>query len=90
MRHQHLRAAVFGSSVDYDFFVEFANAWGQQIECQTRTSSKPRTHWWAPAQSFGGNQSKPLFVGDGRTMDAAVDKMLEKVAARKGALSRRK
>ena len=31
-----------------------------------------------------GNQANPLFVGDGKTMDDAVDKMLEKVAARKG------
>ena len=37
-----------------------------------------------------GNQSNPLFVGDGRTMDAAVDKMLEKVAARKKVLMRGK
>ena len=37
-----------------------------------------------------GNQSNPLFVGDGPTMDRAVDKMLEKVAARKQVLSRQK
>lgn len=37
-----------------------------------------------------GNQSNPLFVGDGRTMETAVDKMLEKVAARKKVLMRGK
>jgi hypothetical protein len=37
-----------------------------------------------------GNQSNPLFVGDGRTMDAAVDKMMEKIAARKKVLMRGK
>ena len=37
-----------------------------------------------------GNQANPLFVGDAGTMDAAVDKMLEKVAARKRVLERRK
>ena len=37
-----------------------------------------------------GNQANPQFVGDGPTMDAAVDKMLEKVAARKAALARKK
>jgi hypothetical protein len=37
-----------------------------------------------------GDQSKPLFVGDGATMDAAVDKMMAKVAARKQALTKRK
>lgn len=37
-----------------------------------------------------GNQSNPLFVGDGKTMDAAVDKMMEKIAARKRVLERRK
>ena len=36
-----------------------------------------------------GNQANPLFVGDGKTMDDAVDKMLEKVAARKQALARK-
>ena len=37
-----------------------------------------------------GNQANPLFVGDGKTMDEAVDRMLEKVAARKEALARKK
>jgi hypothetical protein len=37
-----------------------------------------------------GNQSNPLFVGDGATMDAAVDKMMAKVAARKAVLARQK
>jgi hypothetical protein len=37
-----------------------------------------------------GNQSNPLFVGDGAPMDAAVDKMMAKVAARKQVLTRRK
>ena len=37
-----------------------------------------------------GNQSNPLFVGDGRTMDSAVDKMMEKIAARKKVLMRGK
>jgi len=37
-----------------------------------------------------GNQADPLFVGNGGTMDVAVDKMLEKVAARKKILERRK
>ena len=37
-----------------------------------------------------GNQANPLFVGDGKTMDDAVDRMLEKVAARKEALARKK
>jgi hypothetical protein len=31
-------AAVFGSSVDYDFFVEFANSWGQQIDARSQMS----------------------------------------------------
>jgi hypothetical protein len=43
-----------------------------------------------PGAISWGNQSNPLFVGDGRTMDAAVDKMLEKIAARKKVLTRGK
>jgi hypothetical protein len=42
-----------------------------------------------PGAISWGNQNNPLFVGDGRTMDAAVDKLLEKVAARKRALMRK-
>ena len=37
-----------------------------------------------------GNQANPLFVGDGKTMDDAVDQMLKKVAARKQSLARKK
>ncbi|HET9649246.1 MAG TPA: hypothetical protein VFP34_13605, partial [Microlunatus sp.] len=37
-------AEVFGSSVDYDFFVEFANSWGQQLDARraiASTTAKP-------------------------------------------------
>ena len=37
-----------------------------------------------------GDQSKTLFVGEGRTMDAAVDDLLAKLAARRRVLERRK
>ena len=37
-------AAVFGGAADYDFFVDFANAWGQQIEAReamTKATGRP-------------------------------------------------
>ena len=36
-------AAVFGSAVDYDFFVEFANTWGQQIDARNKMEAATRT-----------------------------------------------
>ena len=32
-------ADVFGSSVDYEFFVDFANSWGQQIEARQQMAA---------------------------------------------------
>ena len=34
-------AAVFGNSVDYQFFVEFAGSWGQQIDARRRWRRRP-------------------------------------------------
>ena len=36
-------AAVLGSAVDYDFFVEFANTWGQQIDARNKMEAATRT-----------------------------------------------
>jgi hypothetical protein len=37
-----------------------------------------------------GDTSKLLIVGDGKTMDAAVDDLMAKIAARRRVLERRK